>query len=385
LFNVEYKTHIKSLNYVNFPCIIYDVNLERKVFMFQKLEAVEKRYEELNKLISDPDVISRQNEWKNLMKEHSDLVDIVEKYREYKKVKEAMDEAKEMLSDRDLKELAEMQIEECKEKLPVLEEELKILLIPKDKDDDRNIICEIRGGAGGDEAALFAGTLFRMYSMYAERKHWKLEVLNENETELGGFKEISFMITGKGAYSRFKFESGVHRVQRVPDTESSGRIHTSTATVAVLPVVEDVEIEINPADVRMEVFRASGAGGQHVNKTSSAVRLIHEPTGIVAECQTERSQVQNREYAMRLLKSRIYEIEKRKQDEELASERKSQVGAGDRSEKIRTYNYPQGRITDHRIGLSIYQMENFLNGDLDEVIDSLIAYDRAEKLKGNQE
>ena len=385
MFNVEYKTHIKSLNYVNFPCIIYDVNLERKVFMFQKLEAVEKRYEELNKLISDPDVISRQNEWKNVMKEHSDLVDIVEKYREYKKVKEAMDEAKEMLSDRDLKELAEMQIEECKEKLPVLEEELKILLIPKDKDDDRNIICEIRGGAGGDEAALFAGTLFRMYSMYAERKHWKLEVLNENETELGGFKEISFMITGKGAYSRFKFESGVHRVQRVPDTESSGRIHTSTATVAVLPVVEDVEIEINPADVRMEVFRASGAGGQHVNKTSSAVRLIHEPTGIVAECQTERSQVQNREYAMRLLKSRIYEIEKRKQDEELASERKSQVGAGDRSEKIRTYNYPQGRITDHRIGLSIYQMENFLNGDLDEVIDSLIAYDRAEKLKGNQE
>ena len=385
MFNVEYKTHIKSLNYVNFPCIIYDVNLERKVFMFQKLEAVEKRYEELNKLISDPDVISRQNEWKNLMKEHSDLVDIVEKYREYKKVKEAMDEAKEMLSDRDLKELAEMQIEECKEKLPVLEEELKILLIPKDKDDDRNIICEIRGGAGGDEAALFAGTLFRMYSMYAERKHWKLEVLNENETELGGFKEISFMITGKGAYSRFKFESGVHRVQRVPDTESSGRIHTSTATVAVLPVVEDVEIEINPADVRMEVFRASGAGGQHVNKTSSAVRLIHEPTGIVAECQTERSQVQNREYAMRLLKSRIYEIEKRKQDEELASERKSQVGAGDRSEKIRTYNYPQGRITDHRIGLSIYQMENFLNGDLDEVIDSLIAYDRAVKLKGNQE
>lgn len=353
--------------------------------MFQKLEAVEKRYEELNKLISDPDVISRQNEWKNLMKEHSDLVDIVEKYREYKKVKEAMDEAKEMLSDRDLKELAEMQIEECKEKLPVLEEELKILLIPKDKDDDRNIICEIRGGAGGDEAALFAGTLFRMYSMYAERKHWKLEVLNENETELGGFKEISFMITGKGAYSRFKFESGVHRVQRVPDTESSGRIHTSTATVAVLPVVEDVEIEINPADVRMEVFRASGAGGQHVNKTSSAVRLIHEPTGIVAECQTERSQLQNREYAMRLLRSRIYQIEKEKQDKELASERKSQVGSGDRSEKIRTYNYPQGRITDHRIGLSIYQFEDFLNGNLDEMIDNLIATDRAEKLKGNEE
>ncbi len=353
--------------------------------MFQKLEAVERRYEELNKLISDPEVIARQNEWKNLMKEHSDMVDIVEKYREYKKVKEAYDEAQEMLADKDLKELAEMQMDECREKLPKIEEELKILLIPKDKDDEKNIICEIRGGAGGDEAALFAGTLFRMYSMYAERKHWKLEVLNENATELGGYKEISFMITGKGVYSRLKFESGVHRVQRVPDTESSGRIHTSTATVAVLPVVEDVEVELNPADIRMEVFRASGAGGQHVNKTSSAVRLIHEPTGIVAECQTERSQVQNREYAMRLLKSRIYEMEKKKQDEELASERKSQVGAGDRSEKIRTYNYPQGRITDHRIGLSIYQMEDFLNGNLDEMIDAITAYDRAEKLKGDQE
>lgn len=353
--------------------------------MFQKLEAVEKRYEELNKLISDPEVIARQNEWKNLMKEHSDMVDIVEKYREYKKVKEAFDEAQEMLADKDLKELAEMQMDECREKLPKIEEELKLLLIPKDKDDEKNIICEIRGAAGGEEAALFAGTLFRMYSMYAERKHWKLEVLNENATELGGYKEISFMITGKGVYSRLKFESGVHRVQRVPDTESSGRIHTSTASVAVLPVVEDVEVELNPADIRMEVFRASGAGGQHVNKTSSAVRLIHEPTGIVAECQTERSQVQNREYAMRLLKSRIYEMEKQKQDAELANERKSQVGAGDRSEKIRTYNYPQGRITDHRIGLSIYQMEDFLNGNLDEMIDAITAYDRAEKLKGNQE
>ena len=353
--------------------------------MFQKLEAVEKRSEELNKLISDPEVISRQNEWKNLMKEHSDMTDIVEKYREYKKVKGAYDEAQEMLADKDLKELAEMQMAECREQLPKIEEELKLLLIPKDKDDEKNIICEIRGGAGGEEAALFAGTLFRMYSMYAERKHWKLEVLNENATELGGYKEISFMITGKGVYSRLKFESGVHRVQRVPDTESSGRIHTSTATVAVLPVVEDVEVELNPADIRMEVFRASGAGGQHVNKTSSAVRLIHEPTGIVAECQTERSQVQNREYAMRLLKSRIYEMEKKKQDEELASERKSQVGAGDRSEKIRTYNYPQGRITDHRIGMSIYQMEDFLNGNLDEMIDAITAYDRAEKLKGDQE
>ena len=352
--------------------------------MFEKLETVEKRYEELTKLISDPEVIAKQSEWQQYMKEHAEIADIVAKYREYKKAKQAMDEAEEMMQDPEMKELAEMEYYDNKEKLPVLEEELKVLLIPKDKDDDKNIICEIRGGAGGEEAALFAGTLFRMYSMYAENKHWKLEVLNENETGLGGYKEISFMITGKGVYSRLKFESGVHRVQRVPDTESSGRIHTSTATVAVLPVVEDVEIDINPADVRMEVFRASGAGGQHVNKTSSAVRLIHEPTGIVAECQTERSQLQNREYAMRLLKSRIYDQEKQKQDAELASERKSQVGSGDRSEKIRTYNYPQGRITDHRIGLSIYQFEDFLNGNLDEMIDSLIAADRAERLKGEE-
>lgn len=353
--------------------------------MFQKLEAVEKRYEELTKQISDPEVISNQNEWKKLMKEHSDLVEVVEKYREYKKAKQAIEDAQSMLEDKELKELAEMEIQENREKLPKIEEELKILLIPKDKDDDKNIICEIRGGAGGEEAALFAGTLYRMYSMYAERKHWKLEVLNENETGLGGYKEISFMITGKGVYSRLKFESGVHRVQRVPETESSGRIHTSTATVAVLPVVEDVEIEINPSDIKMEVFRSSGAGGQHVNKTSSAVRLIHIPTGMVAECQTERSQVQNREYAMRLLRSRLYEQEKAKQDAELANERKSQVGSGDRSEKIRTYNYPQGRITDHRIGFSIYQIEDFLNGNLDEMIDNLIAADRAEKLKGDQE
>ena len=353
--------------------------------MFQKLEAVEQRYEELNKKISDPEVIARQDEWKNLMKEHANLVDVVEKYREYKKAQSDLEEAKQMLNDKELKELAEMEIDELREKIPQIEEELKILLIPKDPDDDKNIICEIRAGAGGEEAALFAGTLFRMYNMYAETKHWKIDVLNENETGLGGYKEVTFMVTGKGVYSRLKFESGVHRVQRVPDTESSGRIHTSTATVAVLPVVEDVEIDINPADIKMEVYRASGAGGQHVNKTSSAVRLIHVPTGIVAECQTERSQTQNREYAMRLLKSRLYNIEKEKRDAELANERKSQVGTGDRSEKIRTYNYPQGRITDHRIGLSIYQMENFLNGNLDEMIDSLIAADRAEKLKGGEE
>ncbi len=353
--------------------------------MFQKLEAVEKKYEELTKKIADPEIIARTSEWTAYMKEHAEIEEVVLKYKEYKKVKENLAEAEEMLKDPEMKELAEEEIKNAKESLPKLEDELKILLIPKDPDDDKNIICEIRAGAGGDEAALFAGTLYRMYSMYAERKHWKIEVLNENETGLGGYKEISFMVSGKGVYSRLKFESGVHRVQRVPETEASGRIHTSTATVAVLPVVEDVQIEINPADIKLEVFRASGAGGQHVNKTSSAVRLIHVPTGIVAECQTERSQTQNREYAMKLLKSRLYEMEKQKRDSELANERKSQVGSGDRSEKIRTYNYPQGRITDHRIGLSIYQMENFLNGDLDEMIDNLIAADRAEKLQGNDE
>lgn len=353
--------------------------------MFQKLDDVEKKYEDLTKKISDPEIIAAQTEWKNYMKEHADLEPIVLKYREYKKVKQQLDEAKEMLNDPELKDLAEMDYLDCKEKLPKLEEELKLLLIPKDPDDDKNIICEIRAGTGGDEAALFAGTLFRMYSMYAERKHWKLEVLNENETGLGGYKEISFMITGKGAYSRLKFESGTHRVQRVPDTESSGRIHTSAATVAVLPVVEDVEIEINPADIKMDVFRASGAGGQHINKTSSAVRLTHIPTGIIAECQTERSQFQNKDYAMKLLKSRLYEIEKTKQDAAIENSRKSQVGSGDRSEKIRTYNYPQGRITDHRIGMSIFQMDDFLNGNLDDLIDNLAAAANAEKLRSEDE
>ena len=353
--------------------------------MFDKLEAVEKRYEEITKMISDPEVIANQSEWQKLMKEHASIEEIVLKYREYKKTKQTMEEAEEMMQDKELKEFAELEFYQAKEQLPKIEEELKILLIPKDPDDDKNIICEIRAGAGGDEAALFAGTLFRMYSMYAEKRRWSLEVLNENETGLGGYKEITFMVSGKGVYSRLKFESGVHRVQRVPDTESSGRIHTSTATVAVLPVVEDVEIEINPADIKMEVFRSSGAGGQHINKTSSAVRLIHEPTGIVVECQTERSQFQNRDNAMKMLRTKLYEIEKEKQDSEVANARKTQVGSGDRSEKIRTYNYPQGRITDHRIGMSIYQMENFLNGDIDEMVDNLIAADRAERLKGEEE
>ena len=352
--------------------------------MFDKLETVEKRYEELTEKISDPEVISRTNEWREYMKEHAEIEPIVLKYREYKKAKQTFEDAKEMMNDPEMKDLAEEEMLNAKEQMPKIEEELKILLIPKDPDDDKNVICEIRAGAGGEEAALFAGTLFRMYSMYVERKHWKLEVVNENETGLGGYKEISFMISGKGAFSRLKFESGVHRVQRVPDTESSGRIHTSTATVAVLPEVEDVEIDINPADIKLEVYRASGAGGQHGNKTSSAGRLIHVPTGIVAECQTERSQLQNRDYAMRLLRSRLYEIEKQKRDSQIANERKSQVGSGDRSEKIRTYNYPQGRITDHRIGLNVYQFDDFLNGNLDEMIDNLIAADRAERLKGEE-
>ncbi len=351
--------------------------------MFENLEEIEVKYEDLTIKISDPEVISNQEEWRKMMKEHSDIEPIVLKYREYKTVKKNFEDSKEMLNDPDMKDLAEVEMLESKEKLPVLESELKILLIPKDPDDDKNVICEIRGGAGGDEAALFSATLFRMYSMYCDRKGWKLDVLNENSTELGGYKEISFMITGKGAYSRLKFESGVHRVQRVPDTEASGRIHTSTASVSILPEVGDVEININPADVKMEVFRASGAGGQHVNKTSSAVRLIHIPTGMVAECQTERSQFQNRDYAMKLLQSKLYEKEKAERDQEIDSARRSQIGNADRSEKIRTYNYPQGRITDHRIGFSVFKFQNFLDGDLDEMIDNLITADTTEKLKNS--
>ena len=350
--------------------------------MFEKLEEVEKRYNELSEKISLPEIIANQAEWQKYIKEHAEIEEVVQKYREYKKVKQELEDAKTMLNDPELRELAQAEFDEAKEKLPKLEEELKLLLIPKDPDDDKNIICEIRAGAGGEEAALFAGTLFRMYAMFAEKRRWKVDIMNENATGLGGYKEITFMVTGKGAYSKLKFESGVHRVQRVPDTESSGRIHTSTATVAVLPEVEDVEVQINDADLRIDTFRASGAGGQHVNKTSSAIRITHIPTGIVVECQNERSQTMNKESAMRMLRSKIYEMELEKQQKEVASARKQQVGTGDRSEKIRTYNYPQGRITDHRIGLSIYQMENFLNGELDEMIETLIATDRAEKLKG---
>lgn len=352
--------------------------------MFDKLENVEKRYEELNEKIADPEIISNQNEWQKLMKEHADIEEIVEKYREYKKIQNSIEDLKEMLNDKEMHDLAKAELDEAQENLPKIEEELKLLLVPKDPNDDKNVIMEIRGGAGGEESSLFAGDLLRMYSMYAEKKRWKFEILNLNETELGGIKEANVMISGKGAYSRLKFESGVHRVQRVPDTESSGRIHTSTATVAVLPEVDDVEVEINPADLKVDTFRSSGAGGQHINKTESAIRITHIPTGVVVECQTERSQIQNRETAMSMLRAKLYEAELQKQISEQASTRKNQVGSGDRSEKIRTYNFPQGRITDHRIGLSIYQIDNFLNGDLDEMIDALNAADRAAKLSDEE-
>ena len=353
--------------------------------MLEKLSEVEKHFEEISEKLFDPNIISDIEKYKSLMKEQKALSPIVEKYREYKKAESDLEEARQMLDDGGLdKEMREMvlsEIEESKEKVESLTDQLKILLLPKDPNDDKNVIVEIRGGAGGEESALFAAVLFRMYSMYAEKKGFKTEVLYANETELGGFKEISFMISGEGAYSRLKFESGVHRVQRVPETESQGRIHTSTATVAVLPEAEDVDIEINPADLQIDTFRSSGAGGQHINKTESAIRITHIPTGTVVECQDERSQHKNRDKAMRVLKSRILEAERQKQASSIADERKSQVGTGDRSERIRTYNYPQGRVSDHRIGLTIYKLEQFLNGDMDEVIDALITIDTAKKLQ----
>ena len=353
--------------------------------MLEKLSEVEKHFDEISDKLFDPNVISDMEQYKSLMKEQKTLSPIVEKYREYKKAESDLEEAKQMLDDGGLdKEMREMvlsEIEDGKAKVESLTEELKILLLPKDPNDDKNVIVEIRGGAGGEESALFAAVLFRMYSMYAEKKGFKTEVLYANDTELGGFKEISFMISGEGAYSRLKFESGVHRVQRVPETESQGRIHTSTATVAVLPEAEDVDIEINPADLQIDTFRSSGAGGQHINKTESAIRITHIPTGTVVECQDERSQHKNRDKAMRVLKSRILEAERQKQASSIADERKSQVGTGDRSERIRTYNYPQGRVSDHRIGLTIYKLEQLLNGDMDEVIDALITFDTAKKLQ----
>ena len=351
--------------------------------MFEKLLEIENRFEELSDRLQQPDVVSNQENYTRLMKEYKRLTPIVETFRNLKKAQKDEEDAKELLEsgDRELKELAEEELKNAKEENQRLSEELKILLLPTDPNDDRNVIVEIRGGAGGEEAALFAGSLYRMYSMYAESKGWKTELINANETELGGFKEISFMINGEGAYSKLKFESGVHRVQRVPETETQGRIHTSTVTVAVLPEAEDVEIEINPADLQVDTFRSSGAGGQHINKTESAIRITHLPTGLIVECQDERSQHKNREKAMKVLRSRLYEAKQREQESKIASERRSQVGTGDRSERIRTYNYPQSRVSDHRIGLTLYHLEQILNGDLDQIIDPLITADRAEKLK----
>lgn len=351
--------------------------------MFDKLEEIEKKYIEITEKLASKDIANDPKKLIELSKELSEIEDIVLEYRKYKKIKNEKDEAEELIgaSQGEMKELAQMEFEDCIEKLKKSEENLKEALIPKDPNDNRNVIVEIRAGAGGDEAALFAGTLFRMYTMYADSKKWKVEILYENETGLGGYKDITFSVKGKDVYSRLKYESGTHRVQRVPETESGGRIHTSTATVAVLPEAEAVEIEINPDDIRVDVFRSSGAGGQHVNKTSSAVRMTHIPTGIVVECQNERSQLQNRESALNMLRTKLYNMEEEKKAKELAAERKSQIGTGDRSEKIRTYNYPQGRITDHRVGENIYKFESFLNGDIDDLIDKIAAFVRAENLK----
>jgi len=355
--------------------------------MFENLREAEKHFEEINELLMDMAVVSDAERYKNLMKEHKNLSPIIEKYREYKTAEDNLAQAKELLaaeSDPDMKAMCEEEISSCKESIEALTEELKVLLLPKDEDDDKNVIIEIRAGTGGEEAALFAHSIFRMYSMYADKKGYKIEVMNNNETELGGIKEIAFTVEGNGAFARFKFESGVHRVQRVPETETQGRIHTSAITVAVLPEAEEVEIEINPNDLEVDTYRSGGAGGQHVNKTDSAIRITHKPTGLVVECQDERSQFKNRDKAMKMLRTKLYDMERTKKQQERADERKSQVGTGDRSERIRTYNYPQSRLTDHRIGLTLYSLEQILDGDLDGVIDALITADRAEKLQNSE-
>ena len=351
--------------------------------LLDKLAFIENKYDELSVKISDPSIMANQNEWRKLCKEHAELEVIVNAYREYKKVVEDLEADKEMLheeTDKEMKEMLHEEISDLTEKEKELDKQIQILLLPKDPNDEKNVIVEIRGGAGGDEAALFAGDLFRMYSRYAERRRWKTELLSASDTGVGGYKEVSFMIKGKGAYSRLKYESGVHRVQRIPSTESGGRIHTSTATVAVLPEVEDVEIEINPNDLRIDVFRASGNGGQCVNTTDSAVRITHLPTGEVVSCQDEKSQLKNKEKAMKVLKARLYDKALAEQHDDIAAERRSQVGTGDRSERIRTYNFPQGRVSDHRINLTLYKLESFLDGDLDEMIDALITEDQTKKM-----
>ncbi|MBO5212252.1 MAG: peptide chain release factor 1 [Clostridia bacterium] len=354
--------------------------------MLNKLNQAEERFLQIEQRLQDPETVSKQDEFTKLMKEYKNLSPIIEKYREYKKTLDDMEGAKLLMDEGG--ELYDMAVEEyrsCKERIDAIENELKFLLIPKDPNDDKNVVVEIRGGAGGDEAALFSYVLYRMYNMYAATAGFKTELISCNETELGGFKEVTFMISGEGAYSRFKFESGVHRVQRVPETETQGRIHTSTATVAVLPEAEEVEVDILPTDVVIETCKSSGAGGQHVNKTESAIRLIHKPTGIVVECQDERSQFKNKDKAFKILRTKLYDMKQQEMNSKIASERKSQVGTGDRSERIRTYNYPQGRVTDHRIGLTIYSLEAFLNGDIAEMLDKLATADAAEKLKGGNE
>jgi peptide chain release factor 1 len=351
--------------------------------MFDKLDLAENRYDEINHSLSDPQVTANQDEYRRLMKEYSDLEGIVAKYREYKKANKDIGEAKELLDstlDKDFREMVQAEFDETREKLEQIKKELKILLLPKDPNDDRSVIVEIRGGAGGEEAALFASNLFRMYTRYAERMRWKTEILDANETEIGGIKEVVFAIEATGAYSRLKYESGVHRVQRVPSTESSGRIHTSTVTVAVLPEVDEVDVDINPSDLEIDTYRASGAGGQHINKTESAIRITHIPSGLVVTCQDQRSQHKNKDKAMKVLRSRLYELAQSQQHSVISQARKSQVGTGDRSERIRTYNFPQGRVTDHRIGLTLYKIEEIVDGDIDDIIDALTTADQAEKL-----
>ncbi|MGB4589096.1 MAG: peptide chain release factor 1 [Clostridiaceae bacterium] len=358
--------------------------------MIERLSFVEGQYEELTMRISDPSVISNHEVWQKLVKEHSELQKIVERYREYKRLQEELDANIEMLQsedDHDMREMINEDVKNIRNELENIESELQIMLLPKDPNDEKNVFIEIRGGAGGDEAALFAYNLFRMYSRYAETQRWKVEIMSLNETDIGGFKEVVFMVKGQGVYSKMKYESGVHRVQRVPDTESSGRIHTSTATVAVLPEVEDVDVEINMNDIRVDVYRSSGNGGQSVNTTDSAVRITHMPSGIVISVQDEKSQLKNKEKALKILRARLYEIAQQERSQGIADERRSQVGTGDRSERIRTYNYPQGRVSDHRINLTLYKLEAFMDGDLDEMIDALTRYDQAEKLKaiGNRD
>ena len=351
--------------------------------MFDKLDFILEKYEELSLKVSDPDIISNQPVWKKHMKELGELEPIALKYKEYKKAKEEMDADREMLDsdDEEMKELAKMEMADLEDKIPEIENDLKILMLPKDPNDDKNVILEVRAGTGGDEAALFGMDLLRMYLRYAERRGWKAEVIDANETDIGGVKEAEVMIKGKGAYSRMKYESGTHRVQRVPDTESSGRIHTSAATIAVLPEVDDVEVTIDPNDIRVDVYRSSGHGGQCVNTTDSAVRITHLPTGLVVTCQDEKSQIKNKDKALRVLKSRLYDKMLQEQNDALSAERRSQVGSGDRSERIRTYNFPQGRVTDHRINMTIYKLDSFLDGEIDDIVDALITSDQAEKMK----